>query len=141
MSSIEACLEAIPGSYVDAYGQSQVILCKAGTYNPDPGSTSRDDCIWADENHFVELEGQTEQTPCPPGTFQNKPAQPTCILGDNPISDEEEITPQESFYLLFVMLGAIMLALCFVLYRRSKRRVVRPDSNKPLSKMQRRYRY
>ena len=141
MSSIEACLEAIPGSYVDAYGQSQVVLCKAGTYNPDPGSTSRDDCIWADENHFVELEGQTEQTPCPPGTFQDKPAQPTCILGDNPISDEEEITPQESFYLLFVMLGAIMLALFFVLYRRSKRRVVRPDSNKPLSKMQRRYRY
>lgn len=141
MSSIEACLEAIPGSYVDAYGQSQVVLCKAGTYNPDSGSTSRDDCIWADENHFVELEGQTEQTPCPPGTFQDKPAQPTCILGDNPISNEEEITPQESFYLLFVMLGTIMLALCFVLYRRSKRRVVRPDSSKPLSKMQRRYRY
>ncbi len=140
MGSIDACLEAEPGSYVDVPGQSEVTLCRAGTYNPDAGSMSEDDCQWADYDHFVKLEGQTEQTPCPPGTYQDQIGQTTCSLGDAP-GEGEDITPEESFYLLFVLFGTLMLALCLVAYRRSKGRRGRPPKKKGSSKMQRRYGY
>ena len=138
--SIDSCLEAEPGSYVDEVGQATPILCRKGTYNPSTGSTLESDCKWADVNHYVALEGQSEQTRCPSGMSQSKRGQSICVMGDAS-EDQTEITPDESFKLIFIILTAFMLVMGYVLVQRIKNRKGRGSRNKAVSKMKRRYKY
>ena len=138
--SIDSCLEAEPGSYVDEVGQATPILCRKGTYNPSTGSTLESDCKWADVNHYVALEGQSEQTRCPSGMSQSKRGQSICVMGDAS-EDQTEITPDESFKLIFIILTAFMLVMGYVLVQRIKNRKGRGSRHKAVSKMKRRYKY
>ena len=138
--SIDSCLEAEPGSYVDEVGQATPILCRKGTYNPSTGSTLESDCKWADVNHYVALEGQSEQTRCPSGMSQSKRGQSICVMGDVS-EDQTEITPDESFKLIFIILTAFMLVMGYVLVQRIKNRKGRGSRHKAVSKMKRRYKY
>jgi alpha-tubulin suppressor-like RCC1 family protein len=140
--SSDACQITEAGTYVDTIGQSSPTLCRLGTYNPDVGSTSESDCEWADINHYVAELGQTKQTPCPPGMSQPKPGQAICVTGDQ-VSDVVDISPDQSFQLIFILLTACMLAMGLVLYRRikNKRNSHSSRSRKAMSSMQRRYKY
>lgn len=141
--SIDDCLDAEPGSYVLETGQNQTILCRVGTYNPISGSTLESDCLWADSDHYVKLEGQSEQTECPLGMHQDKIGQSSCLLGESS-SSSTEITPQNTFKILFLVLFSFMILMVFILDRRMKRRRDRdrpPGEDRPVTKMASKYGY
>jgi flagellar biogenesis protein FliO len=71
---------------------------------------------------------------------QSKRGQSICVMGDVS-EDETEITPNESFQLIFIILTAFMLAMGYVLVRRIKNRKERGSRSRAVSKMQRRYKY
>ena len=55
--------------------------------------------------------------------------------------DQTEITPDESFKLIFIILTAFMLVMGYVLVQRIKNRKGRGSRHKAVSKMKRRYKY
>ena len=80
--SSSACLDADPGYYVPATGQSSQTACVAGTYNPNVGSSDASECINAERGHFVPTSAQSSQTECLAGTYQPYTRQTTCIEAD-----------------------------------------------------------
>ena len=71
---------------------------------------------------------------------QSKRGQAICVMGDAS-EDQTEITPDESFKLIFIILTAFMLAMGYVLVQRIKNRKGRGTGSKSDSKMKRRYKY
>ncbi|HRI05306.1 MAG TPA: InlB B-repeat-containing protein, partial [Pyrinomonadaceae bacterium] len=69
------CVNADPGYYVGAIGQTEQTPCAAGTYQPNAGSPS---CTPADAGYYVAVEGSETQTKCEVGKYQDQTGQSSC---------------------------------------------------------------